>query len=42
MPYVRPNLEQLQALVQQTVFGLDSAKSAAQQAELYYAFEKAE
>lgn len=42
MPYVRPDLEQLKALAQQTVAGLDNAASAAEQAEYYYAFEAAE
>lgn len=42
MPYVRPNLEQLKELAQKTVAGLDNAGSAAEQADLYYAFEKAE
>ena len=42
MPYTRPDLEQLKALVQQTVSGLDSAASAAEQAELYRTYEKAE
>ena len=40
MPYVRPNLEQLKELAQKTVAGLDNAGSAAEQADLYYAFEK--
>ena len=42
MPYVRPDLEQLKALAQQTVAGLDNAASAAQQADLFYIYEKAE
>jgi len=42
MPYVRPDLEQMKELVRQTVAGLDNAASAAAQAEIYYAFEKAE
>ena len=42
MPYVRPDLEQLKALAQETVSQLDNAGSAAEQAEIYYAFEKAE
>ena len=42
MPYSRPDLEQLKALARQTVEGLDQAGSAREQAELYYAFEKAE
>ena len=42
MPYVRPNLEELKALAQKTVSLLDKAGSAAEQADIYYAFEKAE
>lgn len=42
MPYVRPDLDQLKALAQQTVAGLDNAASAAQQADLFYIYEKAE
>ena len=42
MPYIRPDLEQLKVLAQQTVAGLDNATSAAQQADLFYIYEKAE
>ena len=42
MPYVRPDLEQLKTLAQQTVAGLNNAGSAAEQAEHYRAFESAE
>lgn len=42
MPYVRPDLEQLKTLAQQTVAGLNNAGSAAEQAEHYRAFETAE
>ncbi|MBQ2927553.1 MAG: M3 family oligoendopeptidase [Oscillospiraceae bacterium] len=42
MPYVRPNLEELKALAQKTVSQLDTAGSAAEQADIYYTFEKAE
>jgi len=42
MPYIRPDLEQLTELTQQTVAGLDKASSAREQAEVYYTFEKAE
>lgn len=42
MSYVRPDLEQLKNLAQQTVSELDSAGSAARQAEIYYAYEAAE
>lgn len=42
MPYIRPDLNQLKALAQQTVDRMDNAGSAEQLADLYYAFEKAE
>ena len=42
MPYVRPDLEYLKSLAEQTVSDLKSADSAARQAEVYSVYEKAE